>query len=890
MAQWKETREPYVRVHEKIKTAPINPTAGEDLIIGGVIISDAGPSTPTLITGQADFLSTYASQDLTKKYVESLNGLYKGDDLTMAETMWLNAYRLAGSNNLLIVRASKADNISFSKPLIKDDNSSYILRDGQLLKKVPEFKLVIDVDKDKANHNTDGWAISVNGVGSLGNRTTDEGPQYDYYVQDLKELVEYLNDTSIFFSPSYSFYDDEKGEIVSKDPKNAVSVVFHEVYLGNGILDKTDPRAVDGLAYVVVCEKDWTIENPGQKLVDLNSVAFSGFKAAKYYATNAYNSSTPLKVRIRRFNHDAVITKELSKADVNEGGNSPYTVLTSVLDTFTKNGTAAPSLENLKRDFYEIAIFDPSVNSEPAYFNVGNIKGRGDMTVDELNKSLKMIQLQLPDNMLDLGLDYYNYLPKTKTTGWIPVKKTELSSEELGKLKAYDSKADMKAVNAKVGDVAVIGQKTPTYYEYKNTTVYTWQLWEGEVDTVTAGKAKKYNSLEELMAASGTNDEIAKIEDINRRTVYYKCTVSTGLGWEKKTDGSTPTATYVEDSLSTLKAHVLKPKADDIAKVGKESEGKFYKYQKGIKPEQADPEELFVNLRIDPDKYSILDVSDTDIYKAFDKLALDEVYQTEGLADFGCTSPGVQSYMSNLAINENYFYPASTVNSTNYLTIANSANRLSKDSYKLYISAPWDVDTGTVGFKYYAAPSTLYWEAVGRNRGLDREFAPILGQTNGVVQYQKPAVEFNKKTRQLLLSKKINTALWNTQTQAWNMNDNYTKQSEDNIMSDEANSRLMIRISKSIPKLLRQFIGRRIGETLYSDMEGVLDFFFRTNILSMSYTVDAYRITISSINNEEIARQNKVNVLVEVRYPRSLKYVEVYNEAYDMGMPFDGKI
>ena len=73
-------------------------------------------------------------------------------------------------------------------------------------------------------------------------------------------------------------------------------------------------------------------------------------------------------------------------------------------------------------------------------------------------------------------------------------------------------------------------------------------------------------------------------------------------------------------------------------------------------------------------------------------------------------------------------------------------------------------------------------------------------------------------------------------------------------------------------------------------MESALDFFFRTEILSMSYTVDAYQITIASINNDELARQNKVRVLVEVRYPRSLKFVEVYNEAYDMGMPFEGNI
>ena len=187
--------------------------------------------------------------------------------------------------------------------------------------------------------------------------------------------------------------------------------------------------------------------------------------------------------------------------------------------------------------------------------------------------------------------------------------------------------------------------------------------------------------------------------------------------------------------------------------------------------------------------------------KALDQITLDEVYTTEGLADCGCTSPMVQSYLANMAINDNYFYPISTVNSTNYLAIANSINRISQDSYKLYASAPWDVDSGTVGFKFYASPDVLYWESVGRNRALGREFAPVMGQSNGIAQYMKPVAEFNKKTRQLLLSKKINTVLWNTQTQAWNWNDNYTKTSEDTIMSDEANSRLMIRISKAMPLL-----------------------------------------------------------------------------------------
>ena len=150
MAEWKQTLEPYIKVQERVKTVALNPTAGEDLIIGVALISDAGPSTPTLISGQSEFLATYASQDMSQAYLESLNQLYKGADKTTAATMWANAYRLAGSNTMLCVRASKADGVYFAKPLVKGDISTYILRDGELLKKVEKFKLVLDIDKDDA--------------------------------------------------------------------------------------------------------------------------------------------------------------------------------------------------------------------------------------------------------------------------------------------------------------------------------------------------------------------------------------------------------------------------------------------------------------------------------------------------------------------------------------------------------------------------------------------------------------------------------------------------------------------------------------------------------------------------------------------------------------------
>lgn len=686
MAQWKETLEPYVKVYETVKSSTLNPSAGGELIIGCALISDAGPSTPTLITSQSEFINTYASADLTKDYIAGLDALYTGDNTTTASTMWMNAYRLAGSNTLLCVRACKASDTFYAKPLTvdeKDDNSSYIIRDGEfLLGTAASIEISSSSNNGVANY---GWYVNIDGVGKFGNAMGDNGPLYEYYVDNLVDLTDKLNETTKFFSPSYVYKNKSNEE--ETDLSKITKVTFDKAFLSNKVFAKKEDGSSDVLGLKVSEEYE--------------------FDVPEFYATNVYNSASELKVRIRRFNHDAVVAKTITTTGLDSKDQSPWTVLDDVLDTFF--GDDSKLKEGISdRDFYEIAVMDPSISSEVLFFNVGKLSGRGDMEVSEVNENLKMIQLVLPDDMKDLNLDYF----------------------------------------------------------------------------------------------------------------------------------------------------------------------------KG-----SDPKQIWADLTIKGDDISILKVSDSDLKKALDQIALDEVYVVEGLCDLGNTELSFQNYMANMAINENYFYPISTVNSSNYLTIANNATKINGDSYKLYMSAPWDIDSGTLGWKTYMCPSVLYWEAVARNRRNNEEFRGILGQSGGIVQYQKPLVEFNKKTRQLLLSRKINTVLWNIQTSAWNMNDNFTKQSVENIMSDDGNSRLAIRISKAMPLLLRQFIGRKITSKLWDDAKGVINYWFRSTIMSMQYTVAEYAVIIDESNNPaELQRQNKMAVTVNVRYLNSLKYITVYHNILELGM------
>lgn len=800
MAQWKETLEPYVKVQEVVKTRTIAPTAGEDLIIGCVIVSDAGPSVPTLIQSQEEFVKTFSTfskvSEITEDYIKGLDNLYgKGND-TVASTMWQNAYRLAGSNNLLVVRASKGDDVLYAKGLgVEDDNKRYVLRDGEMLRQVEPFKFVVNITDDLANADADGFSINVNGVGIFGNRNTDAGIQYDYLCNTLPDLIQSLNETPKFFCPKFEFYEDDKctGDPIDVDMNNLAdksrikSVILREVYLAANFIDKTDERCPDGVANLIPCDIDWEVTNINQDYKNLDVMTDYAALIPEYYVVNKYNTATDIKIRIRRFNHDAVISKDIKSTSLTAGGSSPWAVLTSVLDTFTASGTKEPSKTNLDRDFFEVAVWDPGVStSEVCFYNVGNISGRGDITVDELNDLFEMLSVNLPSDLHELGLNYYGY----NTDDYVWVKDER---EEYVILGLPEDATEQDIENARASYV----DKTLTSYN----------------DIIDEEK-----TLDDSVLANG-----------------YKV--------------------YVENG----------------------DEAGYYTSKKNS------DDGLFVDVTINTEDNHIISVDKKDILSGFDLIELDEVYTVEGLTDLGNTDLEVQKYIATKAINSNYFYPISTINSTNYLTIGNSITKLSSfDSPKLYVLAPWDLDTETFGWKTYMSPSIIYWEAVSRNRVVNEEFHGVFGQKGGVVNYQNPVCEFNKKTRQLLLSKKINTIIWNTQTSNWNINDNYTKQSTDTIMSDEGNSRLMIRISKAVPTLLKPFIGEKISEKLCSDVEKTIDLYFKDIILPMGTTVSAYEIFCKY--DENLAAQNKIKVVINAMYARSLKYVNVVNNAYDVGM------
>lgn len=290
-------------------------------------------------------------------------------------------------------------------------------------------------------------------------------------------------------------------------------------------------------------------------------------------------------------------------------------------------------------------------------------------------------------------------------------------------------------------------------------------------------------------------------------------------------------------------------------------------------------EEIQVDLAINPKHTSLLNVSDTDIMHAWDSIDEDERYIVEGLCDLGNTYSIIQNYMANMAVNSNYFYPISCTYSTNYLTIASKASKIVPDTNKIWFGGNYDMDDGTVGYRFNFGCSGMFWETVCRNRRNNNEFAGVFGQNTGIAQLVKLSKDFSKKERQLLLGyrRKINTVFHDLYIERYYWNDNQVGQSEQNVLSEECNTRLQIRISKAMPILLNQFKGRQNTSKTWAEVESVIDYWFKTVVLTYNYTIADYRILCSSIMTPELIRANKLNVMVQVRYNNSVKWITVYN-------------
>lgn len=296
--------------------------------------------------------------------------------------------------------------------------------------------------------------------------------------------------------------------------------------------------------------------------------------------------------------------------------------------------------------------------------------------------------------------------------------------------------------------------------------------------------------------------------------------------------------------------------------------------------------------------------SDANMKAALDYLADQEIYDIEYLAPLGVTSVSFIQRLQVISRDNKWFCPIDVpANCTTYTAVKRFANDYVNST--VYFSndgeipgsillGPFDKNSSLTGWNNNIAASTLYFERVMANKGQNAEFAPVFKNTYGAMNYTNPTKLFLKSEREKLLSQEypVNWAVYDQKTLSYYLNDNRTRISDQtSVVCEEQNSRIVWKISKDIDKLLDQFISQYNTKATRARVVDVLTYYFNWSIMNQQFAPDDYEVICDdTINPPEVINANKLAVIVKVRLYKAIKYIEVVNKVYPLGVDFNQSI
>jgi len=139
----------------------------------------------------------------------------------------------------------------------------------------------------------------------------------------------------------------------------------------------------------------------------------------------------------------------------------------------------------------------------------------------------------------------------------------------------------------------------------------------------------------------------------------------------------------------------------------------------------------------------------------------------------------------------------------------------------------------------------------------------------------------------LNLGSPVNYINFNNRTNNYYLNDNWTHQRADDVMSEDQNRRLVNKINRDIKRNMDQFITRQNNAATRSQVVDMVNNYFQTEIMTKNYPPEAYEVICNSKNNgEEVGRAKQLKLKIRCRLYNTIKYIDVLDEIYPIGVEF----
>lgn len=309
--------------------------------------------------------------------------------------------------------------------------------------------------------------------------------------------------------------------------------------------------------------------------------------------------------------------------------------------------------------------------------------------------------------------------------------------------------------------------------------------------------------------------------------------------------------------------------------------------QENVKIASLTPAEVpFGNSLLDND----LSRSPAYLMAALGDLEDQNLYDIEAISPFGITNAQFVLRFLYVGLTNKWFAPFDVpYTATNAKAIEMYMRSITHNSSNGYAIGPFDKNVSLTGWRNYIAASTLYWERVMSNKAQNREFAPVFDQETGVIELTNPVKMLGNEDRETLLnlSKPVNYAIFDQRTNIYYINDNYTYQSEVDIVSEEMNRRMVNKLNKGLHRLMQRFKAKFNTVSTRDNVVQLIKYYIDNVFMTQEFKPEAYEIVCDETNNTaEVIRANQLKVAVRVRLYNSIKYIEVLNEVYPIGVDF----
>jgi hypothetical protein len=280
---------------------------------------------------------------------------------------------------------------------------------------------------------------------------------------------------------------------------------------------------------------------------------------------------------------------------------------------------------------------------------------------------------------------------------------------------------------------------------------------------------------------------------------------------------------------------------------------------------------------------------------ALDVLRTTEDYTINALTPAGMTDIQFIKHYTKLGVDKDWFAPVDIPYNRTNISSINSYFLNVQDHSQVLAMGPFDKNTGLVGWRFYNAASSLYWERVYANKAVYKEFAGVYELSSGVLNYTNPVYTFNQAQREELLNLKcpINFARYDKRNDSWYFNDNRTHQSVETVVTEDQNRRTINKIKQDINRIMQSFKGGDKQNTgkLRADVVSIIKYYISSEWDSQVMKPDAWDIICDERNNslEWISRNpNKLALTVKVRLLNTVKYIDALVDVFPLGVDFEG--